>query len=612
MQDEEKMRKLGKVAMTLCVAAGAVSLVVFIPHVRELIIGLGERYVGRPLMHEVWHTRFVRWEKAFLCADVALLVFVFIVLKLNITTTKIRGVLEAGLRTVVGIPCFKKWVGISAIVFLAAHGYCFFNALYNHDSLLIFQNDGYWQISIGRFLQPVYVRLFRGMIAAPWLIGCVSFVFLMASAYFILNLLDIRKLERMCAATAMLTTSATLTLTNATYIHDSDLYMLALLLSVLGAYIAIRHGRYSLVSIICMVLSMALYQSYIQVAVLLLMFDVFGDVLKNKGAKDIMRKSAAYLCVIAASFVVYLVSAKTVQRIFDVLVLDTYNGIANVGHYGGLRHLLSCFVGSYAYVLRAFMNPIAVHKTYVRAARLVLLFAGVWAVGRALATGRLSKANVLLAAVLICLFPFGINFVYFITQGMEHDLMTFSFAVAPLLLFPLLAANGACDGKSTKTVQTAVCVSFAVIAFCNVIFANQTYVKKDLEAQSTLSVVNRIIDRIEQTDGYVAGETEVCIVGKLEENPLVISKRAGFDYGGTGNGAWVAATYNIEHYISYCLAYPYKRYWGAIPASADSRLPEWTQPAATNRAAVIDSLGVFPARNCVAVEDGVLYIKIGY
>lgn len=497
------------------------------------------------------------------------------------------------LQNCIAIPDLKKWLGFSAIVFLVAHGYCFFNALYNHDSLLIFQNEDSWQFSLGRFLQPFYLSLFKGRTVAPWLIGCLSFAFLMASAYLLLSLLNIRSLKDMCAATAMLITATTFTLSNATFMPWSDIYMLALLLSVAGTYIAIKHGRYFVVSVVCMALSMGLYQSYIQVAVLLLMFDVFADALRNKGIKDIVRKSAIYLCVIAAAFVVFWCLVKMFQYFYEIPMANGYNGMAKVGHYKGARHLLSCFVGTYKYVLRSLVNPITAHKKYSLVARFMLILTGMWAIVRILINSRLSKANILLALMLMCLFPFGLNFVYFITQGFANNLITFSFAVMPLLVFPLLSASGIDGGKLLKTAKVTVYVSFAVIVFCNIIFANRTYVKKDLEARATLSVVTRIIDRIEQTEGYAAGKTKVRIIGTLERNPLVIARRAGFNYAGTGNTTWVAATYNIERYIYHYLAYPYKMYWGKCPSD------------------IADSLDMFPAKNCTAIRDGILYIKIG-
>ena len=41
---------------------GLLSLIVLLPLVRNQIILFGEKYVGRPLTHEVWHARFIRWE----------------------------------------------------------------------------------------------------------------------------------------------------------------------------------------------------------------------------------------------------------------------------------------------------------------------------------------------------------------------------------------------------------------------------------------------------------------------------------------------------------------------------------------------------------------------
>lgn len=74
---EKTMKKLERISKILCVAAGVLSLVMFIPQVREVIIGLGEKYVGRPLTHVVWHGRFIKWELHFLVLDFAVLFMLF-------------------------------------------------------------------------------------------------------------------------------------------------------------------------------------------------------------------------------------------------------------------------------------------------------------------------------------------------------------------------------------------------------------------------------------------------------------------------------------------------------------------------------------------------------
>lgn len=75
---ERIFRKIAKVFLILVIAAGVFSLCVFIPQVRELIIHFGEKYIGRPLTHAVWHERFIKWEIKFLVIDfLAAVVFAY-------------------------------------------------------------------------------------------------------------------------------------------------------------------------------------------------------------------------------------------------------------------------------------------------------------------------------------------------------------------------------------------------------------------------------------------------------------------------------------------------------------------------------------------------------
>ena len=63
---QEKFRKLSKLLLVLCASAGICSLVMFIPHVREIIIALGEKYLGRALNHALWNAKLIIWEIQFL------------------------------------------------------------------------------------------------------------------------------------------------------------------------------------------------------------------------------------------------------------------------------------------------------------------------------------------------------------------------------------------------------------------------------------------------------------------------------------------------------------------------------------------------------------------
>ena len=72
----------------------------------------------------------------------------------------------------------KKWLIFSLIaVFIwgfFAHGYCFANSSFSHDSLNEFNGaDGsnLWKVQLGRFVAPLYRVIFRTNLTLPWMVG---------------------------------------------------------------------------------------------------------------------------------------------------------------------------------------------------------------------------------------------------------------------------------------------------------------------------------------------------------------------------------------------------------------------------------------------------------
>lgn len=56
-----------------------------------------------------------------------------------------------------------------------------------------------------------------------------------------------------------------------------------------------------------------------------------------------------------------------------------------------------------------------------------------------------------------------------------------------------------------------IMVLLCLLLFANTVFANQMYLYKSLVYQNTLLSLNRVFDRLEQTEGYEAGITPVVI-----------------------------------------------------------------------------------------------------
>ena len=63
----------------------------------------------------------------------------------------------------------------------------------------------------------------------------------------------------------------------------------------------------------------------------------------------------------------------------------------------------------------------------------------------------------------------------------------------------------------------------------SIVFSNQVYLKKNLELESTLSLMSRVIQRIEETEGYTPGYTPVAILGTPEDSVFSV-ERKGFEH----------------------------------------------------------------------------------
>jgi len=137
----------------------------------------------------------------------------------------------------------------------------------------------------------------------------------------------------------------------------------------------------------------------------------------------------------------------------------------------------------------------------------------------------------------------------------------------------------------------------------NVVFANQMYIRRDLEFQSTLSLMTRAIDRAENTEGYEPGVTPVAIVGTMYDSPLAMT-RPGFEHLTPQSDLFNDNLYAISSESFY----PWY-FWQILgyPFNLVSEF-ERGQIAASD---AVRQMPAFPARGCCRMMDGTLVLKLG-
>lgn len=495
----------------------------------------------------------------------------------------------------------------TSVFWIFAHGYRFMNNLYTSDALVeVFQDDIYWQRSLGRFMQPV-VMIFRGSICAPWLIGCISVVLFSLAIYVVAELAEIDNRLILSILSGALVCNMTLTSATAAFLPWVDVYALALLLAVLGVWFFFKDKLLCYpAGCICLIVSMGLYQAYVDVALVMIMIVLIGKMIKGMDTKAFFTNVSKLFGSLVVSAVGYWCVFKAVLFIHKVEAATTYNGLSGVGDYTNVSflELLSDTYGkffSYLFDRGSFSSTIILN-TRISAVWdkmiivcvflcMIVTFVGLILLNKRRKTTWLSR---ILQIVAILLFPLAANFVNVFSKGMEHALMVYAvffFYVLFLYVFNQLISQK----EKAGMLQTVCLLPIALIVWNNIVFSNQVYFKVDMMDRAALSYATRVVDRIETVEGYEAGVTPVVFIGQPEKSIYIGEVdylRDVHVYGIDGSKTPFSYGSSFASYI--------RNYLNSGILVIEKSIPE----------EITNSMKDFPAEDSVAFYEDVLVVKL--
>src|SRR5699024_5481793 len=128
--------------------------------------------------------------------------------------------------------------------------------------------------------------------------------------------------------------------------------------------------------------------------------------------------------------------------------------------------------------------------------------------------------------------------------------------------------------------------------------ANTVYLKKDLESQSFDMLMTRVLDRVEQVEGYVPGETPVAFLGNFSASPLM--GEAIFDEYWQ---FWLNFRTPVTNESSRAAYFAKKLGYNVL-------LAPQAEVAAIAQSETARSMGVFPAADSVQMVDGCVCVRI--
>ncbi len=484
----------------------------------------------------------------------------------------------------------------TALCMLLAHGFAWFNLFPSHDGTILVFDADVVMLQLGRWVQLLYYRFVRGKINMPWLTGMFSVLWTALSIYLVSGLLELRR-KATAALAAVFSTGISITLLNATFNDKSDLFTCAMFLAFLGVYAVRRCHRPWLGVLLCsgcLCLSMGLYQGYIEFAIGLFLLCLLRDCLtEDLPWTDYLRRGFTAVAALLLGGVLYAASMKAVLAYKHLELIDSYNGLQQMGR-SGPAVWLSRLPGAYKQVFATLLGYDTWNNRGMRLATAVCLLLALACLVLALRSKpRRAMAQ---AAILLVLLSLGLNVVYLLSEQAPTLLMLYPVYLVYALVLLLTGMQPA--PRSAAWLACALCF---FLTLENVIYANGAYTYRKLVYENTRGQIYTIMAKVQDLPGYVEGETPVVFSGDFTDSNFTYHNDLLrlYEEGETSlSGSAITYDGTIKWWFANIMGS------GAKVVNTQAELDAWAENPA------VQAMPNYPANGCIAMVDGAAVVKL--
>ena len=492
---------------------------------------------------------------------------------------------------------------------LAAHAYGFLRAGYSHDmlnALVVEPVETYWKMQLGRPGIVLYRRVLRGLIAAPWQLGLLSLVWLSLSCFLITGLFRIPSRLFTVLVAGMLTANLSLIAMTATFLYEMDADLFAMLIGICAVWLWDRGSwKGALAGVLLITFCVGTYQSMVSVPITLSMLLSMAALLRGERFQEVFRKGTRALVMLALGGLLYWVLVRLMCSWKGInLAMDSYNNVSQTSSlslFGRIAHV-------YATWAAAFWNPARSHvEPFVLVVNSLLALLGLWHLLDWLIRGRAGGKEKLLLGVLVLLLPLGMNTAQLSFSRDVHDLMKTAFWLSGLaVLLPVfLPEDRLSAGTSLRLTRAVSVLLLFALFFSNIQTANVVYTRKNLEQNAALSLMTRVLYRMEEREDYVPGETVVVFAGVSDQlQDRIPGFEATYDITGCEQSSPIEKALTSYNYHVYAAYFRYILNNPAVLAESDV----WNRMQQDER---VRAMSCYPDADCMQMLDGMLIVKLG-
>lgn len=439
-----------------------------------------------------------------------------------------------------------------------AYTFAFTNKLLNHDETASLFSKGA-TVTSGRWGLGALDLIFPN-VSMPWIYGVITVVLIAISICLILHIFSIRsKVLQVLLSGCIMVFPSLIGLFG--YMFTSSSYGLSFLLVVLAVWFLQRPCRLNfLPAMVCLILSLSIYQSYISIAASLLVLVLIRRLLTGEAPGAVFKKGIGYVGILVASLAVYYGMTQIVLSLKGI----TFNEYAADSISFTPAYLLEGIRLAYINFLHFFTR--AHHRLMPTSLSRWLHAALFAAMGLLLVLWSLKQkkpcfTRFLLLLLLIGILPLAINCMYMITsESAIHTLVLYSF-IAVYILAAILAdlwletpASGKLPELLRRLALDGMSLAMAVIVAINIYTANISYLNLHLRYENAYAFYTSLIADIKMMPQFQEG-TRLAVIGGWD-SPDYYENNLEFTHYLTGVTGFLPDNYSNHYFLEYYIGFP--------------------------------------------------------
>lgn len=417
------------------------------------------------------------------------------------------------------------------IVGWLTHFYMLTHKLPNWDdmnSLSSFGSGDY----LGRWFLK-YIHPLGSIYSIPAVHGFLFILLLTVSACIVLEIVNIRS-----TTGAVLTASVMLTfpsvVSTMTFMFMSHTSGIAILLTCIAVYLLRKYKWGCVPCGVLLICALGTYQSYISIAITLILMGMLSDILsRDKKFLEILKEGIISVLVLGISVLIYMKLSHIINPNLDN---ETYGGVGSMGQIA-ISEMPILIARCYKRFLEFFLwKPFAFVTKTAQVTNIITCILAIALFVYIVIEKKIYKdiLTFILLLMVSGFIPLAAAFIYFMAPEVDYSMLMFypySFIfvmVLAMLDYCMKIWEQKADFSHIKKYVAQIVVIFTVAVitvscYSDYLLTNKAYLRMDVAKERVESYFNRILAKVEATDGYIAGD-KVTILGDFyyKDNPSTV------------------------------------------------------------------------------------------